>query len=180
MTKRPMGFAPYRKSTPEQERNGSALGGKVPVKLLPRTLEELAALSRDYGAAAVAEVQWAAIVVWLMKSYPLPAGLRNPLTVAQSALGMVQEYDRYRLGWPCWRGNDRRSPVLNGLSLDCQREAKLVAAETLADWESAGCPHLDTDRLKSAYQYLTSCPAFIAKYLGSDSGADETNKQDNQ
>lgn len=178
MAKRPMRFRLYSQNTPEQERTGSAPGGKVPVKLLPRTLDELETLSRDYGAAAVAEVRWAAILVWLMKSYPSPVGLRNSHPVAQSAVGMVHEYDRHALGWPCWKGRERMPPVLDGLSSDCQREARLVAAETLADWEAAGCPYLDTARLKSAYQYLTSCPAFIAKYLRPADGADHT--QENQ
>ena len=154
-------------------------GRKVVTPLFPRTLDELRTLSRDFGEAAVAEVRWAAVLCWLMKADPRP-NLRNPLAVVSTALSVVQENDRYRLGWPCWRGNERMPPALDGLSLDCQREAKLVAAETLAEWEAAGSPYLDTARLKSAYQYLTSCPAFIAKYLGPDCGTAETNTQDNQ
>lgn len=162
----------------------SAGGGSrkdVP-RIFPRNLDELRDFGRDFGEAAVAEVRWAAIVVWLMKSYPSPAGLSNPRQVAQAAVHMVQEHDRYHLGWPCWKGEEvsRATPVLDGLSPDCQREAKLVAAETLANWEAAGCPWMDAHRIKQAYLHLTSTPAFVDKYSGLQIGADNSNKQDNQ
>ena len=92
----------------------------------------------------------------------------------------MQEHDRCALGWPTWNGADRAPPAIHGLSLDCRREAEQVAAQTLVDWDAAGCPYLDAALLKSAYQYLTSCPAFISKYLGPDSVTAVTHKQDNQ
>lgn len=150
--------------------------------IYPRTLGELREFGRDFGEAAVAEARWNAITIWLMKADPAPAGLSNSRRVALAAVHMAQEQDRYRLGWPCWKGEEARraTPVIDGLSSDCQREAKLVAAETLADWEAAGCPWMDAHRVKQAYLHLTSTPAFINKYSGLPTGADHTNKLENQ
>jgi hypothetical protein len=115
-----------------------------------------------------------------MKGEPSPIGLRNALPSAEIAVLMAQDHDRYHLGWPCWRGRegDRVSPVLDGLTPDRQREAKLVAAQTVEDWKAAGCPCLDASRIKQAYLYLTSCPAYINKHTGPQIGADLANQQD--
>ncbi|MFK4794784.1 hypothetical protein [Sphingobium sp. ZW T5_29] len=146
--------------------------------IFPRTLAELREFGRDFGDAAVAEARWSAITIWLMKGEP-SAGLSNPRRVTLAAVHMAQEHDRYHLGWPCWKGEEasRATPVLDGLSPDCQREAKLVAAETLADWERVGCPWMDA---KQAYLRLTSTPAFINKYSGPQTGTDTSNKRENQ
>jgi hypothetical protein len=189
MTKALTTLKTIRQNAPGQDRNEPALVAKdaphwttgrdgsryVAFSLYPRTLDELRTMSRGYGEAAVAEARWCAVGLWLMKAYP---SLANPYPVAQTAIEMMREHDRYHLGWPHHDGKAWPTPVLDGLSLDCQREARLVAAETYADWQKAGSPWIDARHIKAAYQLLTSSPAFINKYIGPDHGT--ANNQENQ
>jgi|GEM_PF-6995259 len=189
-----MGSAPktlkaLRQNAPRQDRNDPPLvpttlpqwqtardGNRyVAISLYPRTLDELRNMGRDFGDAAVTQVRWNAVGVWLMNDYP-PL-IRNPFSVAQSAIVMAREHDRYHLGWPHHEGATWPTPELDGLTPDYQREAKRVAIETLADWEAAGSPWLDPSRIKTQYQLLTSSPAFRSKYIGADAGNTQT--QDN-
>jgi len=94
----------------------------------PRTLDELRTMSRDYGEAAVAEARWGGVHLWMMKEEPSLGGLRNPYPVVQTSIAMMKEHDRYHLGWPHHDGKEWPTPVFDGLTPDCQREAKLVAA----------------------------------------------------
>lgn len=172
-----------RQNAPASDRNDRALiPAKAPewftgrdgtahvhISLYPRTLDELGQMSREFGVAAVAEARWTAITLWFMKEYPSPSGLRNPLPVASEAVLLIREHDRLHLGWPRHNGANPATPVLDGLSLASRQEARLVAAETLADWEAAGSPYLQGHHIKAAYQYLVACPAFRTKYVAAPS-----------
>lgn len=164
---------------PQPAMAGGGNRREVP-RIFPRTLDELRTLGRDFGEAAFHEVRWVAISVWLMNADTSTNALSNPASAVRNAVNMVQAHDRYHLGWPCWQGRegDRVSPVLDGLTGDRQREAQLVAAQTVADWEVAGCPWMDANRIKQAFLYLVTCPAFINKYNGPQIGADLANEQE--
>ena len=192
MASAPKTLKALRQAAPRQDRNDTALvptaqpqwtsardGSRfVAISLYPGSLEELRTMSRSFGEAAVADVRWGAIITWMMKAEPSLDCLRNPYPVVQTAIVLMQEHDRHYLGWPHHDGAAWPVPVLDGLKPDCQREARLVAAETLEDWEAAGSPWLDASRIKSAYHFLTSCPAFRTKYIGPDHAAINTQEQE--
>jgi len=142
-------------------RNGSRY---VVVRLFPRTLNELRKYSREFGRAAARDAEWSCVTVWLMNDPPEEA-LRNPAPVVRTAVLMVRAYDRYRFEYPRHDGSEPTPPALDRLSPDTRQEALRVAAETLADWRNAGRGHLEPQRIKSAYQNLIACPAFIDKYI---------------
>lgn len=130
----------------------------------PRDCNELRKLSREFGEAAVTEVQWSCVILWLMNSLPETV-LRNPVAVACLAVGMVRERDRIHLNWPTFDGAIRPPSLLAALGTDVRGEAELVALETLLDWERAGKPHLGWRTIKHAYRYLIACPAFNQRYV---------------
>lgn len=53
---------------------------------------------------------------------------------------------------PC--GSDMDRLVLDNLKSDDRRELELVVSETLAEWEAAGAPGLDTNAMQTALRYL--------------------------
>ncbi len=121
--------------------------------LFPQTLNELADMCGDYGAAAVASAQWAAVGVHLMKG----GTFTNPLAVVSVALRYCERDDRARLGYPDWQGRKLTS-ALPDLSPQSQCEARLVGDETLADWRGAGSPYLHR-HIRQTYQYIQACIA---------------------
>jgi hypothetical protein len=134
------------------------------IYLFPKTLDELGQMGGEYGKAAMADVQWNAISVWLM-NYPSGFDLRNPIRVAITATIMAREYDRVRLGLPHHEGKVWNPPQLDFHSPEVRQEAELVAAETMEDWRKAGKPHLGRTSIRNAYLRLTSTPDFISKYV---------------
>jgi hypothetical protein len=96
---------------------------------------------------------------------PPQSALTNPSPVVTTAVHLVQEYDRIRFGWPTHDGREPPPARLTSLSPEVQAEALRVAAETLSDWRRAGRPLLEPHRVRSVYQYLVSCPAFIERYI---------------
>lgn len=129
----------------------------------PRTLDELRQMSRSYGEAAASEVRWCAITGWLLVG-PEEGALSNPSSEAWEASRLTREHQHYHLGWPRHDGreHERLTPALDGLDPVYRQEVERVALETLADWKRAGCPGMTPQRLKSAYQFLISSPAFRA------------------
>jgi hypothetical protein len=107
-----------------------------------------------YGEAAVQEALWGCVSTWLMNSPS--AALTNPVTVAGTAVMLCHNAERIRLGLPSVSGApyDNR---FQSLSPDSQREALLVAQETMADWERAGKPGLNANTIKRAQQYVQGC-----------------------
>lgn len=136
----------------------------VAVSIYPRDNDELRRLCKGFSEAAVIDVQWDCVIVWLMNS-PAVADLTNPIQVACVAVGLVRDRDRIRLDWPRHDGEEWRPAFLGALSPDVRQEAELVANETLSDWKRAGQPHMGWRRIKYAYRHLTSCPAFIERYV---------------
>lgn len=151
--------------TPTEPQWAEARDGSryVRVSIYPRTVDELRRLSREYGEAAETMLLWSCVVSWLM-SGPDSADLSNP-GVAGTAISLVQEHDRVRLGWPSPEGKPWKPSALEYLSPAVRAEAEQVAAETLSDWRRAGKPHLGETSIKRTYQYLVSCPAFANKYV---------------
>jgi hypothetical protein len=96
---------------------------------------------------------------------PPQAALSNPSPVVNTAVHLVREYDRYRFGWPTHNGKEWPPSRLDLLSPDVREEALRVAADTLSDWRRAGRPFLEPHRIRTTYQYLVSCPAFIERYI---------------
>ena len=136
----------------------------VSVSIFPRTIDELRTLSREYGEAAIADLRWTCVTVWLMNQ-PHEIELRNSCRVASVAVRLVHEHDRQRLGWPRHDGGEQPPSALDFLSPDARLEAERVAAETLSDWEKAGKPFMGQSKIKRTYQYLVSCPAFSSAYV---------------
>ena len=167
-----------RQSVPEADRHEPALAPSnlpqwatardgsryVAVSIYPRTIDELRQLCREYGEAAVCDLHWSCVVIWLMNA-PDKADLSNPFAVASVAVGMIWERDRTRLAWPRHDGEEWNPPALNFLSPDVRDEAELVAAETLSDWERAGKPYMGRDRIRCTYQHLIGSPDFQKKYV---------------
>lgn len=121
--------------------------------LFPQTLEALADMCGEYGAAAIAEVQWGGAVTHLMNGKPTT----NPAAVAMVAVQYCRSDDRARLGYPDWQGRKVTS-AFPDLSPASQCEARLVGEETLADWRADGCPGLHRN-IRSTYQYIQACIA---------------------
>lgn len=142
-------------------RNGSRY---VATSIYPQDNDELRKLCREFGHAAVTDVQWGCVVLWLFNDPP-KSDFRNSMAVASLAVGLVRERDRTELGWPTHDGAKRAPLRLAALSAEVRGEAELVASETLLDWERAGKPHMGRKAVKTGYQFLISCPAFITKYV---------------
>lgn len=180
----PMTIKALRQNAPERDRNDAALVPSKPVQwttardgsrylaihLYPRNLAELCGMGREFGEAAVSDACWGAISSWLMREYPSADLLRNPFATVCDAVLTWAEYERWSLGWPHHAGEEWKTPAFNGLKPEHQREIQRVAVETLEAWEVAGCPKLCEESIKTTYQYLTSTPAFINKYVGQDNG----------
>jgi hypothetical protein len=163
----------FRKEAPETDRNEPALvhtanphwatardvTAYVHIYLYPRTLDELRKHCREFGEAAVVDLQWSCVLRWLMSS-PHEADLRNPYPVAQTATALVRDHDRVRLGMPRHDGTAWDPPALDFLRPHVRQEAELVAAETAADWAKIGKPYLGEGIIKGAYTHLVACPAF--------------------
>ncbi len=156
-----------RRNAPRQDRNDPALalpdksqwvprpGSRYhPASLYPRTLDELRQRAGAKAGAAVSELIWDAVGVWLMKSYPDRKRLKHDYADASDAVRMIREEDRYRLGWPRHDGKQPATPALHGLTADRRREVKAIAEDTRAAWEVAGCPYADADRITRTYQNL--------------------------
>lgn len=138
------------------DKKGAWFAAKFPSSyrgLFPQTLDELAEMCGEYGAAAVASAQWAAVGVHLMKG----GTFTNPLAVASIALQYCGSDDRSRLGYPDWQGRKVTS-AFHDLSPQSQCEARLVGEETLADWRAAGSPYLHR-HIQQTYQYIQACIA---------------------
>ena len=122
-------------------------------KLRPTTLDELREACRPHGDLAVQDARWSAIGLWLMWS-PQEGLLTNAMKVAIASHALCRSDFRMH-GYPNLSGIPYKSE-LPTLSTAAQEEARLVAAETMADWELAGCPYLDkaisqTDQHIAAY-----------------------------
>lgn len=142
-------------------RDGTAY---VYISMFPRTLDELQKQCREFGRAAVADVQWQCVLTWLMNC-PHEADLSNPAPVAMTATQLVRDHERVRLGMPRHDGKAWNPPALESVSPAVRQEAELVAAETLEDWRKAGSPHMGRNHYRSSYLSLTSSPAFRSKYV---------------
>lgn len=119
----------------------------------PVTLDMLDDTCGRYAPAARAEAQWSAIANWLadMQSN---AGLPNPVTVTRSVVDFVREADRVQLGFPNGDGIPFARPALHDLKPEIQREALVMAAETLRSWKEAKCPCLTMSAIRSIAQYV--------------------------
>ncbi|WP_109354613.1 hypothetical protein [Sphingorhabdus sp. EL138] len=126
--------------------------GYTGINLFPQTLDELRNMSGGFGEAAVADVQWGAVAACLMSD----RNFSNPWQVVSVSVQHCRSEDRLRLRWPDYLGRKQTRAFLD-LSPQSKREARLVGAETLADWRVAGCPYLDSDRIKRTYLYIQSC-----------------------
>ena len=140
-------------------RDGTAY---VHISMFPRTLNELQKQCREFGRAAVADVQWHCVLTWLMNG-PHEADLSNPAAVAMTAAQLVRDRERVRLGMPRHDGKAWDQPLLDQLSPEVQAEAERTAAETRADWTKAGRQHLGERAIKVGYQHLVACPTFTEK-----------------
>jgi hypothetical protein len=142
-------------------RDGTAY---VHINLFPRTLDELRKQCREFGDAAVADLKWHCVLTWLMNQ-PHETDLTNPYRVAQTAVLLVRDQDRVRLGYPRHDGRSWDAPFLDALSPELREEAERTAAETRCDWAKAGRQYLGERAIRLAYKHLVSCPPFASKYL---------------
>ncbi len=160
-------LAAIRKAAPEQDRSSPALSRKedpqsfrsestryVPVDLRPRDLDQLSRMVGPYAEAAGVQAVWGAVSRWLMWQSNNDA-LSNAIKVASVALVLCVESDAWRLGYPNLSG-ERDTPVLHTLTLEAHEEARRVGAETIADWERAGSPHLMT-AIEYIHKYIHAC-----------------------
>lgn len=127
------------------------------------TLEQLAEKCGPDAEAALANVHWSAICTWLMHA-PAKGALSNPMVAAIRSVGLARDHDRSRLCYPDHTGRRHRCPFADQTP-EAKADALRLAAETRADWEKAGKPHLTRDRLKSEQQYVHACRAAAAKRL---------------
>lgn len=152
-----------RESAPPQDRDLPALASLpsppfVRYSLYATTLEELANVCEGVGEAAVQETLWSAVMAWLMRdTWGNPDMVSNPLAVASTSVVLVQTNDRVRLGYPSGIDGKPHDDRLPALSPDCQAEARLVASETMADWERAGRLHMTANRIKTIQQFVQVC-----------------------
>lgn len=154
-----------RKDAPQQDLKSEALtlapstaarapaSRYVPAQLKPLTLTELREACEPFGASAVADARWGALTAWLM--WGPPAGLlTNPIAVVNVATNFCRDHDRITQGLPNLSGKPFVSR-LPTVSLEAQGEARLVVAETFADWERAGWPHLP-NAIKYTHRYIAA------------------------
>ncbi|MBL0114281.1 MAG: hypothetical protein IPP45_01925 [Sphingomonadales bacterium] len=152
-----------RENAPPQDRGLPALAS-LPSKPFVRhnifatTLYELRDKCGPNGEAAVQEAQWSIIMAWLMRDVcgDSPA-LSSPYRVVLMSVMLVQDSDRVRLGYPLGSNGKPHDNRLPALSPECQAEARLVASETMADWERAGHPGITANRLKTIQQFISAC-----------------------
>ena len=150
-----------RELAPPQDRDLPALAS-LPSKPFIRfsfyatTLDELRDKCGPHGDAAVQEALWSVVATWLMND-PEAGCLTNPMLVASTALTLVQISDRVRLGYPSGIAGKPHTDRLPILSPDVQAEARLVASETMADWERAGRPGITSERIKHIHQFVARC-----------------------
>ena len=152
-----------RENAPPQDRALPALAS-LPSKpfvrhnLFATTLDELRDKCGLNGDAAVQEARWSIIMAWLMRDVcgDSPA-LSNPYRVALTSVMLVQESDRVRLGYPLGNSSKPHNDRLPALSPDSQAEARLVASETIADWERAGRPGITATRIRTVQQFVQVC-----------------------
>lgn len=85
---------------------------------------------------------------------PSEGALTNPMQVASLSVLLCCDHDRVRLGYPHYIDGKSHNDPLASLSPGVQAEARLVAAETFADWERAGGVGITNDRLKRMQQYI--------------------------
>lgn len=152
-----------RENAPPQDRALPALAS-LPSKpfvrhnLYASTLEELRDKCGPHGDAAVQEVLWWAVSGWLMRDLSIGDPLlSNPMRVAVTSVVLVQTSDRVRLGYPSGIDGKPHDDRLPALSPDSQAEARLVASETMADWERAGRPGITADRIRAVQQFVQVC-----------------------
>lgn len=158
-----------RENAPPQDRALPALAS-LPSKpfvrhnLFATTLEELRIKCGPNGDAAVQEAQWSIIMAWLMRDVcgDGPA-LSNPYRVATMSVMLVQDSDRVRLSYPLSNISKPHDNRLAALSPDSQAEARLVAVETMADWERAGRPGITATRLRAVQQFVLACASHQIK-----------------
>lgn len=164
--RRPMTLKRLREAAPPQDRNDRALRptprepkSRWKTNYWAETLEELSAKCGQYGPAAAAHAKWDAIRRWAtgcMGRDRLPP-LANPRDVVSVAIDFASAADAGRLGYPNWDGEPVKPGALYALSPESQREAMRVAAETEAQWEAAGRPHLTAKNLQYIQQYIYGC-----------------------
>ena len=144
----------YGQSGPDKRGRGTY----APVHLFPQTIEQLRDRSGEYADAAVAEIQWGAVTTCSMQGMEFS----NSWQVVNVAVMHCRAEDRMRLGWPDYLGR-MHTPAFHDLSPEAQSEARLVGAETLADWRAADCPYLTSDSIKRTYCYIQSCIRIAAE-----------------
>lgn len=124
----------------------------------PLTLDDLLQRAGPYADGTKAHVEWGAVLIWLMKEWPIPA-LANafiPDEAANVSVLLSRQAIEHEAGWP--QLSDRAvTPALYDLPEDAQGIARRMAAEVYALWEAAGRPHLDTRRIKDAFRFLVAC-----------------------
>jgi hypothetical protein len=154
-----------RANSPPQDRGTLALAPPPPVapsvpfnryRMFSTTLDQLRADCGEHGEVAVRDALWGAVSTWLLHG-PDYGALTNPMRVAIVSVILCRDHDRLRLNFPLSASSEAITDVLPSLSPDAQAEARLVAAETFADWERAGRPGITSKRMRSAHQYIMAC-----------------------
>jgi hypothetical protein len=126
------------------------------------TLEELEQKLGVHGPSAVAVVRWAAVSLWLRRSWPereREGLLSNTYSEAGRAVRVMKDADRTRFDYPRSDGKSWSCP-LEGLPPEDAAAVRRIAEQTVADWERAGSPGLHRpDRIKQEQQYVMACVA---------------------
>ena len=93
-----------------------------------------------------------------MKSYGLR--LTHSTDVAAESVRLCREEARDKLGYPLAK---KPTVIMYRLGKDLQDEARRVARHTMADWERAGSPWLDPQRIAGAHQSVLAQLRIIAE-----------------
>jgi hypothetical protein len=125
-----------------------------PQRLHAEALAELGAKCGEHGTAAIAAARWGAIGVWLMSmGRSDDHALSNPLPLASKAVYMLSRHDRACLGYPHHDGHEHVSPM-DDLPSFAWEGIMQAGLETMTDWERAGCPHLNRERIQTVRLYV--------------------------
>lgn len=111
----------------------------VPPHLHSSTVEDLRIACGRYGDAAVEEARWSAANIWIMRLEDRTL-LRHPMSTASKALALCCADRRARDGFPSL--TPVQKAALNDQPTENLSALWEVAADTLADWDRAGCPGL--------------------------------------
>lgn len=126
-----------------EQPDGAAIPG-VPDLSPASMLNRLDATCGQYAAAAKAEAQWSAIILWLADAADLPGSIGTIRDVAS----VMRDAERARLGFPNSTVEPSEPPALHNLPPETRMDVRAIAAETIVAWEAALSPCLSSSLVR--------------------------------